>query len=352
MKPTDTRFTFLRSLVIVAVCGAIHSGRAASVAFEAESGALGSNWALSNSASSVYITATNSSGGNNPGSAARVATYTVTFPAAGTYQLYARLRVGPDTFNDDSMFYGDGFGAKSPTSDGDWMLVNGLGSRGFSNSTDVVTGGGSLGSGMWKWINLSQFSGRRGFTVYPGNLTQTFQIGARENGLDLDRFVFGSAGYSFTVSNLDNSTDGTPPSPSLPSSAAIDTTKTFQTIEGMGGAIAFYNGWVTAHPFKQEIYTNAFAGLNLSMLRLGNWFRYQGTMNFDPDAPGFVANANSILGHPVPVFMSSWAPPAFLKSNGQVGNGGTLVFTNGGFAYTNFANYWYDSLLAYRSNGV
>jgi glucuronoarabinoxylan endo-1,4-beta-xylanase len=164
--------------------------------------------------------------------------------------------------------------------------------------------------------------------------------------------VFGSAGYSFTVSNLDNSTDGTPPSPSLPSSAAIDTTKTFQTIEGMGGAIAFYNGWVTAHPFKQEIYTNAFAGLNLSMLRLGNWFRYQGTMNFDPDAPGFVANANSILGHPVPVFMSSWAPPAFLKSNGQVGNGGTLVFTNGGFAYTNFANYWYDSLLAYRSNGV
>src|SRR5665213_3122160 len=141
-------------------------------------------------------------------------------------------------------------------------------------------------------------------------------------------------------------------SPLGAATATIDTTKTYQTIEGFGGAIAFYNGWVTAHPYKLEIYTNAFAGLNLSMLRLGDWFRYQGTANFDPDAPGFVSNANRILGHPVPVYMSSWAPPAFLKSNGQVGNGGTLVITNGGFAYTNFAPYWYHSLLPYGSNGV
>jgi glucuronoarabinoxylan endo-1,4-beta-xylanase len=124
----------------------------------------------------------------------------------------------------------------------------------------------------------------------------------------------------------------------------------YQTIEGLGGAIAFYNSWVSDHPYKQEIYTNAFAGLNLSMLRLGNWYRYNA--NFDSPASDIVSNANRILGHPVPIFMSSWSPPAFLKSNGQVGNGGTLIVTNGGFAYTNFANYWYDSLQAYRSNGV
>ena len=35
-----------------------------------------------------------------------------------------------------------------------------------------------------------------------------------------------------------------------------------------------------------------------------------------------------------------------------MGNGGTLIFTNGGFAYNEFAQYWYDSLLSYRSNGV
>jgi glucuronoarabinoxylan endo-1,4-beta-xylanase len=224
-----------------------------------------------------------------------------------------------------------------------------LGAAGFNNSTDVVTGGGTLGSGIWKWINLSQFTGQGGFTVNAGNLAQTFQIGARENGLDMDKFVFGTAGYTFTVANLDNGTDGTPPLPPL---ATIDATKVYQTIEGLGGAIAFYNGWVTGHPYKQEIYTNAFAGLNLSMLRLGNWFRYQGTANFDPDAPEFVSYANRVLGHSVPVLISSWAPPAFLKSNGQVGIGGTLLYTNGGFVYSEFAQYWYDSLLAYRSNGV
>jgi O-glycosyl hydrolase len=138
--------------------------------------------------------------------------------------------------------------------------------------------------------------------------------------------------------------------------ATIDTTKTYQTIEGLGGATAFYDGWIPAHPYKLEIYTNAFAGLNLSMLRLGDWYRYNAGFNSasgDGGAAGdIVSNANRVLGHPVPVYMSSWAPPAFLKSNGQVGNGGTLIYTNGSFAYTNFAQYWYDSLQAYKSNGV
>ena len=344
-----------RFLALVAVFFHAELTRAASVAFEAEFGVLGSNWAVSNNASPAYIYITNEDTGSNPINSNRVATYTVQFPTNGMYQLYARVLVGPGGYNSDSLLYGNGFGAKNPALNSDWILVNGLAGVGFSNGTDVVTGGGTLGNGMWKWINLSQFTSQPGFTVSTGNLTQTFQIGGRETNLCMDKFIFGTASYTFTVSNLDNGTDGTPPSPPPPpppSASTIDSTKIYQTIEGLGGAIAFYNGWVTAHPYKLEIYTNAFAGLNLSMLRLGDWFRYQGTSNFDPDAPGFVSNANRILGRPVPVYMSSWAPPAFLKSNGQVGNGGTLVVTNGGFAYTNFAQYWYDSLLAYDSNGV
>ena len=181
------------------------------VKFEAESGTLGSDFAVSNSTSPAYITILTDNTTNNPASAARVATYTVTFPAAGTYQLYAHVLVGPGGFNDDSMFYGNGFGVKNPTSSSDWILVNGLAAAGFSNSTDVVTGGGSLGSGIWKWINLSQFTSQAGFTVSAGSLTQTFQIGARENGLDLDKFAFGTVGTAFTVSNLDT---GTIPPPS------------------------------------------------------------------------------------------------------------------------------------------
>jgi glucuronoarabinoxylan endo-1,4-beta-xylanase len=130
--------------------------------------------------------------------------------------------------------------------------------------------------------------------------------------------------------------------------ATIDPTQTYQTIEGLGGATAFYESWLPDHPYQLEIYTNAFAGLNLSMLRLGDWYGYQTPLaGFDSAATEIVSNANRVLGRPVPVFMSSWSPPAFLKSNGQVGNGGTLLYTNGSFAYTNFARYWYDSINAY-----
>jgi O-glycosyl hydrolase len=313
--------------------------------FEAESGVLGSDWAVSNSPSPAYITINTDGTGNNPGSASRVSTYTLTFPAAGTYQLYARIRVGAGGASDDSLFYASSFGTKNPTLNSDWILANGLASVGFSNSTDVVTGGGSLGTGMWKWINLSQFTSQSGFTVSAGNLAQTFQIGARENGLSIDKFVFGTAANAFTVADLDSGAPGTP-------SPTIDPTKTFQTIEGLGGATAFYAGWVKDHPYKQEIYTNAFAGLNISMLRLGNWWRNPSTFNFDSAATDIVSNANRLLSRPISVYMSSWAPPAPLKSNGQVGNGGSLLYTNGNFVYNEFAQYWSDSLLAYRSNGV
>jgi O-glycosyl hydrolase len=134
--------------------------------------------------------------------------------------------------------------------------------------------------------------------------------------------------------------------------ATVSAATTRQTIEGFGGSIAFYNNWLTAHPYKHEIYTNLFAGLNLGMLRVGNWFRYQGVADFDPEIREVVSNANLILGRDVAIEMSSWSPPAFLKSNGQTTDGGSLIWTNGGFAYTNFANYWYDSLLWYKTNGV
>jgi glucuronoarabinoxylan endo-1,4-beta-xylanase len=136
--------------------------------------------------------------------------------------------------------------------------------------------------------------------------------------------------------------------------ATVDPNNTYQTIEGLGGATAFYEGWIPAHPYQMEIYTNAFAGLNLSMLRLGDWYRYQTPLaGFDSADTEIVSNANRVLGHPVQVYMSSWSPPSFLKSNGETGNGGTLITnSDGSFDYAGFAQYWYDSINAYRSNGV
>lgn len=194
------------------------AAEASSVTVEAESGVLGADWAVNSSGSPVFIAIGSNNTGGNPSSASRVATYEVVFPAAGTYELYARIRVGSAAFDDDSLFYGNGFGNKSPTSDGDWILVNGLASAGFTASGSTVAGVGSAGSQVWKWVNLSQFTNGVGetprtFSVTPGNLEQTFQIGAREDGLAIDRLAFGTVETAFAVSNLDAGT--LPPSVTL-----------------------------------------------------------------------------------------------------------------------------------------
>lgn len=179
----------------------------APVPFQAESGTLGSDFII-NPGPPTYITITTDGAGDYPGSAARVATYSVTFPAAGTYKLYGRIRVGSGGAVDDSFFYGNGFGVKSVTNGADWIRCNNTDVVGFTNASDVVSGTGSAGTTVWKWINLSDTTGTTGetpisFTVTAGNLTQTFQIGARENGFDMDKFAFGDSGTSFTVADLD-----------------------------------------------------------------------------------------------------------------------------------------------------
>lgn len=187
------------------------------VTFEAESGTLGADWTTVNG-TPTYITSISTAGGENPGSAARVSSYSVTFPEVGTYNLFARVRTGPLTFEDDSFFYGNGFGFKSAAADADWIRNNNTVTGGFTNASDVVAGAGAAGGNGWKWVNLSQYTGDTGetpitFTVTEGNLMQTFQIGARENGFDMDKFAFGTMGVSFTVMNLDSGTLPSPPPP-------------------------------------------------------------------------------------------------------------------------------------------
>lgn len=183
--------------------------------FEAESGTAGTNFLTGNSSGTIYLSNTNNNTSTSvPGLPGRIVSYTISFPVAGTYDLYARIRVGAGGANDDSLFYANGFGAKSPTTAAEWILANNVWSVGFTNAADLVTGGGAIQTGVWKWINLSQFNGGAApinFTVPAGNLTQTFQIGGREDGLDFDKFAFGTTGTALAVSNLDSGTIPSPP---------------------------------------------------------------------------------------------------------------------------------------------
>lgn len=227
---------------------------------------------------------------------------------------------------------------------------NGVIGQSFKVTATVTPG---LGTVTNVTVNLSALGGPAAASLVLSNANVftnwfTVPVGAPSGSVGLlvmatdTTPLQGAAGAPFTVV--------------APQNAVVNTAQIFQTIEGLGGAAAFYEGWLTALPnnYKQEVYTNAFAGLNLSMLRFGDWYRYQTPLiGFDSAATEIVSNANRVLGHPIQVYMSSWSPPAFLKSNGTVGNGGTLITNaDGSFAYDGFAQYWYDSINAYKSNGV
>ncbi len=200
-----TRFSTIASFCFAA---ARALGADEPIIIQAESVALGSDLVIGNDNGIAYIETLVNGIGAAPGAASRVTSYTVTFPAAGTYDLYARLRVGPAGADDDSFFYAADFGEMSPTDASNWTLANNLGSVGQVTHTEIADGG-TTGTQVWKWVKLSSFNGGEAplsFTVTAGELTRTFQIGSREDGLRLDRLAFGRQGVSYTVGNLDSGT--------------------------------------------------------------------------------------------------------------------------------------------------
>jgi endo-1,4-beta-xylanase len=216
MEVLRSRHSLLLGLTLFSAT-ALHAQNTA-VIVQAESGTLGAEWASAAIDGATAITVQTNGTGQNPGTAARVVSYSVTFPHAGTWELYARLRVGAGGADDDSFFYGTGFGTKIPATDADWTLVNNLSGVGYTAGSDVVEGSGAAQQQVWKWIRLSAFDGGEppvSFTVSQGALTQTFQIGGREDGLSIDKIAFGPAGVLFTVTNLDLGQPGTPAQPPL-----------------------------------------------------------------------------------------------------------------------------------------
>lgn len=318
----------------------------ASVKFEAESGTLGSDWAVSNNSSPGYITITTPDTGYVPGNVMRAATYTVTFPTAGSYDLYAHVLVGPGGYNSDSLFYGNGFGMKNPTNTSDWVLVNGLAGAGFAGSNDAVTGGGTAGIGVWKWINLSEFVPGPTFIVTNGSLPQIFQIGGRETGLDIDAFVFGLRGMTFTVSNLDAGVDGIPPVAGV---STIDWNNVRQRIDGFGGGVVFLDAGldpVTDANMDTLFGTNNAGQLALTLLRVRIAPNNSWTNNVSAWTTS-LADVRKAVARGARVMATPWTPPAYMKTNGNIVGG--ALSTN---QYANYANYLNTFAGYLKANGA
>ena len=136
---------------ILFLIGSILYGQNEPVVVEAESGVVGSDYNTLTEGDVTYITpGTDMAGGTNPGTADKVASFTVDFADSGTYKLFARVRVGPANYNDDSFFYGNDFGSKSPSTDADWILCNGGFTILKSKAKELV----NPNRPYWGWITM------------------------------------------------------------------------------------------------------------------------------------------------------------------------------------------------------
>ena len=75
------------------------------VIIEAESGTVGSAFAVDTDGDLGFVTTSvNYAGQSFPADTSRLLTYLITFPDTGYYHLYARIQVGAGGFDDDSFF--------------------------------------------------------------------------------------------------------------------------------------------------------------------------------------------------------------------------------------------------------
>ncbi len=129
----------------------------------------------------------------------------------------------------------------------------------------------------------------------------------------------------------------------------IDVNKRYQKIEGLGASGAFRTMEFVKNKHKDELYTLLFKDLGLDIFRIRNTYGIeQNTFN---ETAEIVKGAKAALGKNLKIMISSWSPPAGLKSNGSV-IGGTLAKKDGKFVYDEFAQWWLDSLAAYEKAGV
>ncbi|HSY38948.1 MAG TPA: hypothetical protein VLA79_05450, partial [Polyangia bacterium] len=149
-------------------------------------------------------------------------------------------------------------------------------------------------------------------------------------------------------------------------SVAVDSSVTHQTLEGFGAATAYQSYLLAGR--TDDIFQVLFVDSGLDILRLGNWYQNQGqtdtttTPFSDNNEVQIVQKATAARGGTPPkILMSSWTPPAYLKSNGVTkppfGSGtsvpaGTLIQTAGAYAYADFGDWWARSLQAYAAAGV
>ncbi len=129
----------------------------------------------------------------------------------------------------------------------------------------------------------------------------------------------------------------------------INVNTRYQIIEGLGASTAFYTPDLVNHRKKNELYNLLFKELGLDILRIHNYYDIN-PQNFN-ETVDIIKSGQAALNRDIKIMVSSWSPPVYLKSNDNL-IGGTLKKNNGKYAYDEFAQWWYKSLVALNKEGI
>ena len=132
----------------------------------------------------------------------------------------------------------------------------------------------------------------------------------------------------------------------------VSTNMKYQTVDGIGGGIANYEAWYVKHPNKSQFFDLIFKDLEISIMRLGNWYAKDADDNpILAYQKEIVDNARNCLGSDFTIMLSNWLLPSDLIDRpGE--SGATLKKENGEFIYSAFADWCRESLEAYQGIGI
>ncbi|MGD9110173.1 MAG: hypothetical protein PVG93_04475, partial [Phycisphaerales bacterium] len=131
----------------------------------------------------------------------------------------------------------------------------------------------------------------------------------------------------------------------------INTGTRYQEIEGFGAAGAWYENYLTSNSKREELYDLFFDELGIDIYRVRNTYDYDS---------GYMSNTGTIVGEALErnpnlkILISSWSPPGSLKSNGDTSGGGNATLAGGpsSYVYSQFADWWADSITSWSGYGV
>lgn len=122
----------------------------------------------------------------------------------------------------------------------------------------------------------------------------------------------------------------------------------YQEIEGFGAAGGWYENWLTSNSQRETLYNLFFDDLGIDIYRIRN--------TYDQDS-SYMSRTGTIVGEALErnpdlkIFVSCWSPPTYLKSNGSLIQG-TLDGGPSAYRYSDFADWWADSITAWSGYGV